>query len=291
MANQLRLVVHDVEHGSAAYLETPNGKQMIIDLGVGSTERDDQNYSPLTHLWHRYGVRKLDLAIITHPHRDHLDDIDNLHFFSPALLRPRHLAVNDIRAGNQNGGSSKIDKYLALCAQHDGGTMVPAHLDCRRPENNGGATILNFFPTRCARSNLNNHSIVTVVAYAGTKVLIPGDNEAISWRELLQDPTFVEAIRGTNILVAAHHGREAGYCEDIFEHMPDLRLTVISDGPGSDTSATAKYHRHCGGWPVRYRADGSQETRYCLTTRQDGLVHIQIGFNPSNQPFRVVSAE
>ena len=140
------------------------------------------------------------------------------------------------------------------------------------PENNGGATILNFFPTKCARSNLNNHSIVTVAAYAGTKILIPGDNEAMSWRELLQDSTFVEAIRDTNILVAAHHGREAGYCEDIFEHMPDLRLTVISDGPGSDTSATAKYHRHCGGWPVRYRADGSQETRYCFNdpTRRIG---------------------
>ncbi len=39
---------------------------------------------------------------------------------------------------------------------------------------------------------------------------LPGDNEPPSWEELLAKPDFVEAIRGTDILLAPHHGRPEG---------------------------------------------------------------------------------
>lgn len=77
-----------------------------------------------------------------------------------------------------------------------------------------------FQPNTCSRSNLNNHSLVAVVSYAGSKIIIPGDNEAASWNELLEYPAFVQAIRGTDILLAAHHGREAGYSETCLSTSP-----------------------------------------------------------------------
>jgi hypothetical protein len=41
-------------------------------------------------------------------------------------------------------------------------------------------------------------SLVVVVSYADLKMVIAGDNESPSWKELLNDPTFVAAIKGTN---------------------------------------------------------------------------------------------
>jgi competence protein ComEC len=60
-------------------------------------------------------------------------------------------------------------------------------------------------------------SLVVVVSYADLKMVIAGDNESPSWKELLNDPTFVTAIKGANVLLASHHGRDAGYSADLFE--------------------------------------------------------------------------
>ena len=56
----LRLILWNVQHGSAAYIHTPNGKHIAIDLGAGDA------FSPLQHLW-RNGVQRLDHVTITHP--------------------------------------------------------------------------------------------------------------------------------------------------------------------------------------------------------------------------------
>src|SRR5262245_48318230 len=111
-------------------------------------------------------------------------------------------------------------------------------------------SIFYYTPKGCATSNLNNHSIVTVLSYADSKVLIPGDNEAVSWKELLESPHFVAAIRGTDILLAPHHGREAGFSAELFKHINPW-LVIISDGSFSDTSATDRYARQARGLKVQ----------------------------------------
>jgi competence protein ComEC len=91
---------------------------------------------------------------------------------------------------------------------------------------------------------------------------------------LLQDVGFCQMLRLTNVLVAAHHGREAGYCEEVFQHCsPDLVL--VSDGPSSDTSATEKYRRHAKGWDVLSRRTGNVSRRSVLTTRCDGAIVVK----------------
>ena len=72
------------------------------------------------------------------------------------------------------------------------------------------------------------------------KFLIPGDNESPSWEELLKRPEFRSAIAGTDVLVAAHHGRESGFYRPLFEHFKP-RITLISDGRAVGTSVTGKY--------------------------------------------------
>ena len=131
--------------------------------------------------------------------------------------------------------------------------------DPRVPANYGGVSLEFFRPVKCPADNVNNHSIVTVMTYSGVKFLLPGDNEPPSWCELLRDRQFVQAIEGTHVLVAPHHGRRSGYHGPLFEHISPL-LTIISDGRYVDTSATGRYSAVTKGW------DGQQTKRWTGNT-------------------------
>ena len=265
----LRLIMWDVQHGSAVYIQTPNGKHAVIDLG------SDGTFSPLEHL-RRCGVRRLDHLTVTHPHMDHIDDILNFDLLDPrTLLIPKYLTEDDIRHGNpqlSHEAESKVQKYLEI--RHRYVNPVDPQDDIRLPENNGGVSIKTFIPTQPFVGNLNNHSVVTVLEYSGVKVLIPGDNETASWEELLNRNEFVAAIARTHVLVAAHHGRESGYHSPLFNHFRP-NITLISDGRTVDTSATSRYTNVSKGWSVRKRNETRQD-RKCLTTRKDGTIEVTI---------------
>jgi beta-lactamase superfamily II metal-dependent hydrolase len=275
MSQPLQIIFYDVEHGSSAYLRTPNGKNIVIDLGVGSYKRSSETFSPLGHLWHKYGIRHLDYVIITHPHRDHLDDIDNFNAFNPGVLwTPRHLTDEEIRTGNQRREGAIVERFIQIRTRYS--SPVSEGQKLVNPANLGGVECRFFQPITCSRSNLNNHSLIFVISYAQSKIIIPGDNEAASWNELLEFPTFVQAVAGADILVAAHHGREAGYCEHLFEHIAP-KLTIVSDGPGSETSAVGKYCQKSLGWDVYSRTTGQKTRRYCLTTASDQTIVVKFG--------------
>lgn len=89
--------------------------------------------------------------------------------------------------------------------------------DITLPENNSGAKIKIFSPSSYYK-DINDRSLVTVVSYANSKVLIPGDNEPSSWKELLTREDFRDAIKDFDVLLAPHHGRESGYCGEIFDY-------------------------------------------------------------------------
>ena len=269
--SETRFVFWDVQHGSASYIRTPNGKHIVVDLGTGSYARN-KTFSPLYYLQHVYNVQQLDAVIITHPHRDHLDDICNFDTLSPkALWRTGHLSETDVREGNQSQDSDVIDKYLEIDRQYTlpispGATPFSAG-------NNGGVTIQIYVPSGCATSNLNNHSSVTIMSYGGLKIIIPGDNENPSWNELLERNDFQEAIKDTNVLVASHHGRESGFSSALFDHISPF-ITIISDGPAGETCVRDRYYQKTQGWFVRKNGSSTMTERRCLTTRNDGAIVV-----------------
>lgn len=276
----LRATFWDVQHGSATWLRMPNGEDIVIDLGTGSLHNGQVTFSPLDWMRRNYGVTRLDALVITHPHKDHIDDIVNAARLRPRVLKRPKLAAGEIRQGNpKDKDSPELAGYLELDRRYS----APATSTPLSNSREDGASIRHFVPTKCPPENLNNRSIVTVVDYANSKLLIPGDNEKPSWNELLERHDFVEAIRGTDVLLAAHHGREAGYCAELFDVIRPS-LTIISDGP-APTSATGKYKAVTRGWKTFYRRGGS-ERRFCLTTRRDNDVVIELGRNGPNRTYR-----
>lgn len=277
----LKVVFWDVQHGHAAYVRTEK-KHIAIDMGTGSYADTGAEFSPLLHLKNKYGVSQLDAVVVTHPHSDHIYDVANFDALSPRILwRPKHLKDDEVRKGNCSQDQPHVEKYLEINRRYS--SPVEAGTDPFRPENNGGVTFQVFTPKRCATSNLNNHSLVTVISHASSKIIIPGDNECPSWNELLEDPAFCTAIRDADILLAPHHGRESGFSAALFEHISP-RLTIVSDGAECDTSATDRYTKRSQGWVVHNRK-GGKETRKCLTTRNDGVISVELGIDGDKKPY------
>ena len=265
----LRFIMWNVQHGSAAFIQTPNGKNIVIDLGASDA------FSPLQAL-RDAGINWIDQVTITHPHMDHIDDILNFDKLVPkTLLAPKYLSEDEIRGGNpklSGEPEAKIQKYLEVTRKYT--VPVDSQNHVGFPQNNGGVSIKTFVSTGCSRGNVNNHSVVTALEYGGVKILVPGDNEAPSWEELLSQQDFVDAIKGTHVLVAAHHGRESGFYRPLFDHFRPY-ITLVSDGRSVDTSATGRYTGVTTGWDVHRRSGGMQK-RYCLTTRNDGCLDVGI---------------
>ncbi|KNY27681.1 ComEC/Rec2 family competence protein [Pseudobacteroides cellulosolvens] len=269
----LEITIWDVQHGSSAYIKTPKDKHFVIDLGTGRHKNTQSEFSPLLYLKNNC-ITTIDQLVITHPHTDHIDDILNFDkVFTKCLVVPSHLTEEDIRKANPSSDSKKVEKYIEIIKRYC--IEVNDADNPTKPENNGGVKFEWFVPNTCGRSNINNHSTVVVIEYLGVKVIIPGDNETASWKELLEKDFFIKAIEGANIFVASHHGRESGYYADLFNYFTPY-LTIISDDHVTDTSITDKYSKIATGWEVYKRSDGSCQKRNCITTRSDGTINIKI---------------
>lgn len=272
----LTLKFWDVQHGLAIYIKTPNNKHIVIDLGTGRKINDsNEEFSPISHLHKKHGLNQIDLLIITHPHKDHIDDILNLDANPIQLLqfsRPRQLLNDEIMKDIREQDEDKFNKY---CELNDKYIKQPQEKIIDAPDNCGGVHIKIFYSDSLSHSNFNNHSIVTTIEYNDRKIVIPGDNEVESLTELMKNADFNEATEDSDILLAPHHGRESGFLEK-FVKTVNPKLTVISDGIKGETSANEKYSKLSSGHDVLKKSCNTSIKRKTLSTNHDGRVKITI---------------
>jgi competence protein ComEC len=293
MSKQVELVFWDVQHGHSTYIKTPNNRHIVVDLGTGNYSDKNLVFSPLLHLKRNYYVQQLDCVIITHPHLDHIGDILNFDTLGPKILyRPNQLTNDEVMKGVQVNDLMKFRKYCEINNRYTGSIGTESPNNTSNPENWGGMKISIFTPTQCGHDNFNNHSIITVIEYADIKVVIPGDNEKVSFDELFQkySSLFKNAIKNADVLLAPHHGRDSGYYLD-FINLVNPRITIVSDGRFCDTSANAKYSSKSRGWTVHKKRSGTSQDRRCLTTNSDGAVHVSFGYNNDNGRFLSVTID
>lgn len=270
----LKIIIHNVGHGQAVHAFTPDGKVVAIDLGTSA------DFSPLE--WLSSYTKTIDSLVVTHPHGDHIDEmllIADLGFKVRQLWRPKWLGSKDVYAANQATYQDKLDAYFEMSDQYS--HPISSENLVGNPDVTGGVTIKKFASKNCGTSNINNHSGVVVFEYLGVRIVIPGDNEPPSWKELLKQPDFVNMVSGAHVFMASHHGRESGYCAELFAALDNNfpRLCVISDGRVQDTDAAQRYSYHAEGWGVSSRNGGDSKDRCCVTTRSDGAVEIEVGTN------------
>ena len=129
-------------------------------------------------------------------------------------------------------------------------------------------TFHNKFPTF---TDTNNLSLLIFLDIGGVSFALGGDLEKAGWLALLQNPHVQGLLQRVDVFVASHHGRESGYCAEVFEYCTP-RLIVMSDGPiRHDTQLMAStYAQHALG--ELFSTPSGQETRKVVTTRKDGNI-------------------
>jgi competence protein ComEC len=229
---RLHVVFFDVGQGDAILIQTPSGRQVLVDGGPTGT-------TLLSQLGHRmpFWDRTLDLVVLTHPDSDHLTGL------LPVLER---YAVGSIICRQIELESEPYEYWLRLLEQEgaavyrgEAGLRVTLDdADAARPVEmvvlhpgvelvSGEEGTANVIPS--AARNLNDISVVTRLTYGQVSVLLPGDIEAVVEHRLVGGGA---PLRST-VLKAAHHG-SCGSTTPEFLGAVDPQAVVISVGADND---------------------------------------------------------
>jgi len=235
----------------------------MIDSGCTATWR------PSTYIRHQLNRSILDYLFITNADQDHMSDLKGLEeagvFVSTLVRNPTYTGQEMAQIKALSGPLTRdAHWYVTACGEFNQTVTEPfdAYM--------GGITAKWFFNPYPQFVKTNDLSLVVFIQFAGFKILFPGDLEGPGWRALLADPAFRLELMTTNVLVASHHGRQSGFCEDVFNYCtPDA--VVISDKPiVHDTQRTPDYRQVVRDEGVIVRTTGKR--RHVLTTRRDGSI-------------------
>jgi beta-lactamase superfamily II metal-dependent hydrolase len=275
------LEIFNVEHGACALVTTSNNKRIMIDCGHNGAT----GWRPGSHLT-RFNIISLDRLYITNFDEDHVSGFPNLTDYvrigalyrNPSVTPPtiRHLKTID-------GMGVGIDRLVYFMEHVFTGGPPPAIEDYG---DTSFSAYWNQYGGLCGFSDENNLSLVVFVTCGQHKFIFPGDMEKEGWRQLLRNPSFVAELRGVNVFIASHHGRENGYCEEALNLCPGIEVVVISDKKmGYQSQETVdRYRAYARGF--NYNGD----MRHVLTTRRDGRMFFSVPqFGTANVMLRVAA--
>lgn len=289
---ELKIWFLDVGHGDSAYVELPNGARMMIDCGCGDNhwpstllkkyDITQKNPVQIPDDSRRYG---LDNLVITHPHGDHLADIqrirDEIGFFLltggyRSFIDKLSLEEIDFRRRGQTAAEIFFD-----VVHHYKGTYEPAK---DRVQNARPLCVVEkqrFIPYS-EGMDLNELSWFVSFSIGGHKVLFCGDMTTVGIRKILDSEkanAFAEFVAGTTILKIPHHGRENGCSEEMFELFGSKPFACIAsdevlNGRNEGTSSIDWYHRRTS--EVEIPVNEVLQSRRVFTTRQDKDIFLEI---------------
>ncbi|QCP55078.1 MBL fold metallo-hydrolase [Trinickia violacea] len=276
MPGEMRIRIWDVEHGACAMVQhvvrTPfgehGGRLAMIDSGHGTTFR------PSEYITTVLGRNRLDYLFITNADQDHMSDLQGLWdagIFVPVVHRNPSPSAAAMRAMKEECGplTRDAERFVQICRGFNGTIAEPFN------QNMGGITMSAFWNTYPQFTDTNNLSLAVFIKYGNFKILFPGDLEKSGWRALLQQPGFRAELVGTDVLVASHHGRENGFCEDIFRYFTPSCVVISDKAIVHSTQETVPDYR------AIVRDQGvfvrtTMKNRHVLTTRRDGWIQLTV---------------
>jgi len=214
MPGEMILKIWDVEHGACAMLthrsgDGVEGRLAMIDSGCTA------DWRPSSYIRHQLRRTRLDYLFITNADQDHVSDLDGLWnegIHVATLIRNPHPPADVLRAMKEEGGplTNDIERYIEIHSSYNHPVSMPFN------DHMGGITKKTYFNRYPDFRTTNDLSLAIFIEYSGFKILFPGDLEEEGWLALLDRQDFRDDLTDVDILVASHHGRENGYCEEVF---------------------------------------------------------------------------
>lgn len=250
---ELRVWFLDIGQGDATLIETPNGEQILVDGGPGDAvlTKLGQIMSPLD--------RTIDAVVATHPDADHISGL------IPVLER------YDVREVMYNGDVHDTQTTDAFVAARE------AEPNAERPTVRvgdvftfGDVTLTAVWPTDAAVANAdtNTGSIVFLLTYGDTSVLLTGDAPEEA------EQGFEDAVGDIDVLKVGHHG--SVYSSSVaFLEIARPEIAVISVGA---------HNRYGHPSPVVMARLDEEGIPYFRTDRDGDILLTSTGGEPTVRP-------
>lgn len=187
----LEVTFFDVGQGDAVLLRTPGGYHYLYDAGVWSPGSDSAERTIIPELKAR-GIRRLDGVILSHPHADHIGGIVTL---------MRHIPVDTIYQSPAFHDTRLYHRYMSLAVEMDIPVRLLATGDIIGADRS--MPMLVLAPSTTIRAtDPNNQSVVLIVIYGDSRLLLTGDAEEEAEEFLVEQ--FGPFLRA-DLLKVGHH--------------------------------------------------------------------------------------
>jgi competence protein ComEC len=234
-----RLLVLDVGHGQACWLQLQSGASVLVDCGSQGSPRRAAD-AVLRALAPR---RRIDLLVLTHGDADHMNGV------APLL---RRVAVGRVVLPSELG-----DGPLAQAIRRAGIAVVGLGAG-ERAEPLPGLTVAR--PGEVDSQRSNDRGLWASADLGGLRVLLPGDAEEAAVEAWLTSPHASPA----DVLLLPHHGRRHDAIGPLLARVAPT-LALVSGGSPARSSPSAAAAAGAGSACSRPRRSA---TSWCTRPRR-----------------------
>ncbi|WP_160686401.1 ComEC/Rec2 family competence protein [Clostridium sp. C2-6-12] len=207
-ASNIKIHYIDVGQGDCELIQIED-KNILIDAGTSDKKALDYLKS--------IGIKKIDYAIATHPHEDHIGSMDDViktfdigAFYSPKVTANTKTFENMVKALKAKDLKMTVPKV---------GEEIKI----------GNATLTFLAPNNDKYEDINNYSIVVKLNYGSNSFIFMGDAEDISEGEILKKQLDIKA----DVLKVGHHGSHSSTTQEFLDKV-NPKYAVISCEKGND---------------------------------------------------------
>lgn len=230
----LSIIFLDVGQGDAILVNGAAGESILVDGGADSRVLSSKLRS--------YGVRSLDLLVLTHPHADHMGGLLDI-----ARMWPLGLFAH-----NGDAASGDLAPLLEICAERHTPVRPVGTGDALQV---GGVRLSVLSPELLIPEMGNDNALVIRMEASGASLLLAGDIGEMRQRELVD----AGVLLASDMLKVPHHGGSSPASEEFFRA---VRPTFGFIQVGADNSfghpalSTLKYLQRAGCRVFRTDLDG-----------------------------------
>lgn len=206
--NTLKAHFIDVGQADAALIEYADGDKqyhILIDSG-------DWNSNATVNYLNEIGVSHLDLVVGSHPHADHIGQMDNI---------LNQFKVDEVWMSGDIATSQVFDRVIDAIDTNDVGYDEPRTGD----SYDIGPLQIDIVSPDSVHGQLNDGSIVMKLTYGSTTFLFTGDAEKQAEQNMLHSGKSLSA----DILKVGHHGSNTSSTQGFIDKV-DPEVAIMSVG-------------------------------------------------------------